>query len=847
MTEQEKGLRAEIQLALLVKGILVIAGTIGDADAPVKSIKVTGVRKNLIKNIYRFNRDSSGFYPQTEAARGTDFLLLMKAKNLDQEGMIEFESDAGSVALAYRLEDQAKISRSLVDHLRHAADYLDIEELRESLGVAVQYISFDGIQGAKQGYFGCLDIIDGNGIQGWAVNLAKPSDPLKIRVLLRSRIIGTAYTVFSRNDVSASAGVPLPACGFHLKWNRVSLPPELKQLDRDIPCELLVQIEGTNLVLVNLKGKWPSVGDLLGWCNPQPVPMSGSAKKIAVETFLDKDPVENEVAANVKAIAFFLPQFHPIPENDAWWGPGFTEWTNVTQAKPSFPGHEQPHIPGELGFYDLRLPELREAQAKLAREYGIYGFCYYYYWFAGRRILERPLDDMLKSGSPDFPFCICWANESWSKRWDGSEDEVLLKQEHTPETDVAFIRDVIPILKDPRYIQINGAPLLVVYRVNLFPDPKRTAAVWRKICADEGLPNIHLAAVEFTGFNDPYGSGFDSSIEFPPLNISPAETVTNEIEDLDKDFSGGIYDYRQYAIQVMLREPAPYRRYRGIIPGWDNTPRRGKRASLFVDSEPQTYEMWLRAIVEETRNALPAGERFIFINAWNEWAEGAHLEPDIRHGRAYLESTRRGLTGRSDWRILADYARAKGSLSGSELEDWISDIESQLLARDRSLQYLRRLHSMKTPLEFNRVIFSPIPSSILEYNHNVKGGGHGVLDTVNNQALHEHITLDHRRCALFAGWCIAPEAHVGAQSATLFFLEHVNNRKRYFASVIGRAKREDVANTFPEMGESVTLYAGYHFYGELSQLDAGEYRMGVFQRAEQKNIETLFDGVLRVV
>ncbi len=850
MTDRVNGLQAEIQLALRVRGVLVIAGTIDNVDCPLRSIKITGSRKNYLNNIYRFNRENPNFHPQSEMGSGPDFMLLIKLEKADKiepQGMLRIESEADSLELEYRLEEQAKVSRVLFDHLRHAADFLDIAELRETLGIAVQYVSFEGIQDAKEGYFGCLDIIDKKGIQGWAVNLNNPSDPLKIRFLLRNRIIGSTYTVFNRNDVSASAGVPLQSCGFHLKWNHITLPPELKEMDFSATCEMLAQIEGTNLVLVNIRGKWPNVGELLSWAAPTPVPMSGSAKKAAVDKYLVENLNEDDVASTVKAIAFFLPQFHPIPENDAWWGAGFTEWTNVTQAKPAFPGHEQPHIPGELGFYDLRLPEIREAQAKLAREFGIHGFCYYYYWFAGRRILERPLDDILKTGTPDFPFCICWANESWSRRWDGSEDEVLLKQEHSPETDIAFIRDVIPILKDPRYIQISGAPLLIVYRVGLFPDAKRTTAVWRKICAEEGISRIHLSAVEFTGFNDPYGNGFDSSIEFPPLNVTPLENLNTKIENLDECFKGGIYDYRHYAAQFLQRERAPYKRFRGVITGWDNTPRRGKWASLFVNSDPQTYEMWLRTIVEETRVNNDAGERLVFINAWNEWAEGAHLEPDTRNGRDYLEATRRALTGRSDWRVLVDLARVKGTLSGEDLAEWLRSIESHLLARERSLQYLKRLHTIKTPLEFNRAVFSPIKPSVLNLYPTVKGGGHGVLDRVNNQAVNEFTSLDRRRHALFAGWCISDAVKVAEQSIALFFLEEIDTRIRYYASVVGRIKREDVVQTFPYMDESVTLCAGYHYYGELEQVDAGEYCMGVIQRAEHKNIEIMFKGALRIV
>jgi hypothetical protein len=216
-------------------------------------------------------------------------------------------------------------------------------------------------------------------------------------------------------------------------------------------------------------------------------PLQGFQREQYVQSFVVAEDSTPEIDGDVKAIAFYLPQFHPIPENDEWWGKGFTEWTNVTKSQPQFAGHHQPQLPGELGFYDLRLSEIRDQQAQLAREHGLHGFCYYYYWFSGRRILERPLQMMLDAGTPDFPFCICWANENWTRRWDGLDQEVLLEQTYDEASDLAFIRDVLPILKDPRYIRIKGAPLLLVYRVDLLPDPVHTSAVWRQACKEAGL------------------------------------------------------------------------------------------------------------------------------------------------------------------------------------------------------------------------------------------------------------------------------------------------------------------------------------------------------------------------
>src|SRR5437667_7337089 len=223
-------------------------------------------------------------------------------------------------------------------------------------------------------------------------------------------------------------------------------------------------------------------------------------------------------AESIRAIAFYLPQFHPIPENDAWWGKGFTEWSNVVKAKPLFRGHYQPHLPADLGFYDLRLPETRQAQADLARQYGIYGFCYYHYWFNGQRLLGRPLDDVLASGKPDFPFCLCWANENWTRRWDGRERELLMEQRYSDDDDRAHMRWLAEAFGDERYIRVNNKPLFLVYRASRIPDPLRTTTIWRDEAQRLGFGDLYLCRVESFADerDDPLRIGFDAAVEFQP-------------------------------------------------------------------------------------------------------------------------------------------------------------------------------------------------------------------------------------------------------------------------------------------------------------------------------------------
>jgi glycosyltransferase involved in cell wall biosynthesis len=352
-------------------------------------------------------------------------------------------------------------------------------------------------------------------------------------------------------------------------------------------------------------------------------------------------------SAQAKLIAFYLPQFHPTEENDEWWGKGFTEWNNVVRGVPAFSGHAQPQLPTDLGFYDLRVPEVRAAQADLARQYGISGFCYYYYWFDGKKLLDRPLNDLLQLGEPDFPFCICWANENWTRRWDGLENEILVAQHHSPENDERFLHDVLPILRDPRYIRIDGKPLLLVYRVSLLPDPEATARRWRELAREAGLGGLYLCAVQSFGIDDPRTYGFDAAVEFPPHPFTFPD-VRSSIPDLRPDFDGHIADYRD-AMQYYLARPDPeYTLHRGVMVAWDNSARRGHEAYLFRNSTPELYEEWLTELVRRATSVERGrrGQRAevpIFVNGWNEWAEGAHLEPDNVHGHRYLEATKRAL------------------------------------------------------------------------------------------------------------------------------------------------------------------------------------------------------------
>lgn len=355
---------------------------------------------------------------------------------------------------------------------------------------------------------------------------------------------------------------------------------------------------------------------------------------------------------NVTALAIYLPQFHPIPENDEWWGKGFTEWTNVTKAKPLFPGHVQPRLPADLGFVDLRLPEVRQAQADMARQYGINGFCYYHYWFEGRRLIERPFNEVLESGKPDFPFCLCWANETWSRRWLGEEREILLKQSYSMADHERHAEWLSRAFADHRYVRIDGRPLFTIYRPMDIPDLQSAIDTYRRIVDARLGVNPFLVGVDShkpgLDFRD---LGFDASMNFTP-QLGLIDGVMNDWFSKKKllnnlkhgAISGklGMADYGRISQLMWDRRPAHDGWFPSVFVGWDNTPRRGAKGVVMTNGGPEPFARNVRNALELLK-ARPESSRVLFVNAWNEWAEGNNLEPDQREGRGYLEALQREL------------------------------------------------------------------------------------------------------------------------------------------------------------------------------------------------------------
>ncbi|MDR0541894.1 MAG: glycoside hydrolase family 99-like domain-containing protein [Dysgonamonadaceae bacterium] len=350
--------------------------------------------------------------------------------------------------------------------------------------------------------------------------------------------------------------------------------------------------------------------------------------------------------SKVRAIAIYLPQYHPVPENDEWWGKGFTEWTNVAKAKPLFKGHHQPRLPGELGFYDLRVPEVREQQALLAKEYGIEGFMYWHYWFAGKRLLERPFLEVLDSGKPDFPFCLGWANESWTGVWHGLKNKILIEQTYPGKEDYEnHFQALLSAFKDKRYITVDGKPLFLVYQPFQVPDSPLFIELWNRLAVKNGLKGIHFVACTThlekeeeallsMGYSGIYFHRMTEVAKHLSMSLVKRELFNRGIY---KNYtSNGIFKYRDLIKYLIKPTDCKKHTYPAIVPNWDNSPRSGRKSFIIRDSTPELFRRHLQMVFAVLKEK-PEEDRIVFIKSWNEWAEGNYLEPDLQYGRQYLE------------------------------------------------------------------------------------------------------------------------------------------------------------------------------------------------------------------
>ena len=348
---------------------------------------------------------------------------------------------------------------------------------------------------------------------------------------------------------------------------------------------------------------------------------------------------------NARVIAYYLPQFHPIPENDDWWGKGFTEWTNVGKAQQLFSGHYQPRVPADLGYYDLRVPEVREAQAELAKNAGVEGFAYWHYWWAGKRLIERPFNEVLQSKKPDFPFCLAWANETWSGIWLGNPGKILMEQTYPGKEDYEkHFYAILEAFHDPRYIKVDGKPLFVVYRPLNIPDVSAYFDLWNNLAVKNGLKGIY-----FVGVGGPYQAKKILDLGFDGVNTTGTYDAKTKIEGRIKHILrmkiaekvGGVmlnkYNYEDIINNLYTEHEKIETVYPSILPQWDNSPRSGRRSVIYTGSTPELFKKNIQTALDLI-NHKKDEHKILFLKSWNEWAEGNYVEPDLKYGHGYLDA-----------------------------------------------------------------------------------------------------------------------------------------------------------------------------------------------------------------
>lgn len=355
-----------------------------------------------------------------------------------------------------------------------------------------------------------------------------------------------------------------------------------------------------------------------------------------------KNPYKRQ-AEDTKIFAYYLPQFHAIPENDDAHGKGFTEWTNVASCQPQFAEHFQPKIPYDVGFYNLNMTGIMERQAEIAKNYGIYGFCFYYYWFSGKKVLEKPLEYFLKSDI-DLAFHFCWANENWSKLWDGGNKEIILEQKLEDNDANKFFNDILPFIKDKRYEKIENKPLLMIYRPNIFEKQKLLMFLDKlnTLAQTEGFDGFYYMCSNMDNFNTPKEWGFEGIIEFPPHGLSKY-CESHNVQKISLKTLYSVFKLDTFIAQKKWDYQTDYKVFKACFPSWDNLPRKINSNGFCFQITYDDFKKWLSGILAWTKKYNAPNEQYVYINAWNEWAEGAILEPTTRYGYQALDIVKKCL------------------------------------------------------------------------------------------------------------------------------------------------------------------------------------------------------------
>lgn len=662
----------------------------------------------------------------------------------------------------------------------------------------------------NEGYQGRVEAYRDGAITGWCIDLAKATASVRLEFFFGDTLVGVAETGIARPEITAMVGFPVTA-GFCFPLEATFIAPLLDALGDVDPNQNLA-----GLIAVRVAASGDQLAHDPSLC------VTYSDLNLLCENFLGtfsnaNSFVDDETA--VRVVAFYLPQYHPFPENNANWGEGFTDWTNVSAAKPSFTHHYQPRLPADLGYYDLRLDGVQAAQVALARKYGISAFCYYYYWFGGTTLMTMPIDRHVQQNY-NLDFCLCWANENWSRRWDGSEDDLLITQEHSEASDAAFIESVIPYFRHPRYTKIAGAPLLIVYRISLLSDSERTLHIWKERVRAAGFPDLHVCMAETFGLEDPRPFGADSSCGFPPHGTK-AKGLNAQTEDLVPGFVGCIYDYLDEVAWEIGRGDSEHLRFYTAMPSWDNTSRVGLAAQIFHNASPEMFEAWLSYIIAKTRDDYPPEHRLVFINAWNEWAEGAYLEPDRKNGHAYLQAVRNALSLKNGM-----FGEALVPAGDGPDQDFRREVVRVVSTLSNANRQLARFVSAQ-PRSKLISIFIERPADALRKVLLSEGAQIHIEAADGELVVKRSVTISSRRHFSLTGWFRLPGVFQSKERPLLIWLKSFGDggdEREYVAAVSRDEQRADLDAHFGVDG--APEHSGFNLNADMTRVRRGSYHVG---------------------
>ncbi len=683
----------------------------------------------------------------------------------------------------------------------------------------IHIINADFALPSDSGLYGHLERINAFAISGWLVDLNSGKGTLTAFAGGQSVASGTLD--IWRQDIADLSG-QARAYGFNLYWQPWNL--NAFQFGDAESYPLVFVFNGVAFGFAN----YPLVSrqELELAKNALPKTAAGKYGEMGDTQANCLENTEEKVASlegDARLVAFYSPQFYPRAPEDALPADAPGDWSAVVMAKPLFDGHRQPQIPEHGNFYDLRLGQARCEQAALAAKYGIYGFCYYYFHAGARVLVNQPLEGMLKSGQPDFPFCLCLSDALCARSPTDGKPAPSPGPEYDPESAEEIIKQLLPFLLDDRYIRPDGRPILLVDNPASLADPAATAEQWRQVCHKYGIEKLHLCALTSDAGLNPHEIGFDSITLFP---VSKSLQAANSIAGLPDSYEGRVYAYEDIVKNELGRRQPAYKMFPCVLTGWDDSPLNPGSARICHAASAGLYEVWLRAAIDRAGAHLPANERFVFIAAWNDWVHGAHLEPDTDQGHKYLDATKRAVSRKTDWRKLLAYGLSVKNIGDAEKDALLNELGARLNQLQLQVESYDKLYGI-SPLrkDLSRV---KAGRPVLAAGMTLSPGGQVCFDDVSGVKNPALVCLDASQVLYCKGWAFTQGESLKVNTPTwLLLLSEDDGSIAYNGLICQRQEREDVAMLYADMDADTIRFSGFQQLFDISCVKNGVWRLGL--------------------